>query len=205
MIYKIINKFSVYIDPSKFPNGDLLSIYKSTEGKSIKLFNVFYLGLIGYNAYSYMQDKQNSQYALNDLTAASYKSGMENSIIIMAALGIGMIFFYWKTNKTLFNLWLSPNGKSIVMDSYSLFGLNSRSFYIDIENFRGFSYFLHPSLRIPMFKYKLGSTTRTMFFKHQYVLDEQIMKSVLQGQDIIVRPKGMEKELSSNQKKKYNL
>lgn len=51
MIYKIINKFSVYIDPSKFSNGNLYTIYKSTEGRNIKLFNLFYVSLIGYNAY----------------------------------------------------------------------------------------------------------------------------------------------------------
>lgn len=35
---------------------------------------------------------------------------MENSLILMTVLGLGMTFFYWKTNKTLFNMWLAPNG-----------------------------------------------------------------------------------------------
>jgi hypothetical protein len=65
MFSKIINKFSVVIDPSKFPKGELLSIYKSNEGKNIKLFNVFYAGFIGYNIYQFYSDKEMSKYAID--------------------------------------------------------------------------------------------------------------------------------------------
>lgn len=52
------------------------------------------------------------------------------------------------------------------MDSYTLFGLNSKTLALDINNFRGFNYFIHPSFRIPMIRYKTGETVKTMFFKH---------------------------------------
>lgn len=91
---------------------------------------------------------------------------MENSIIILTALSLGMAFFYWKTNKTVFNLWLAPNGKEILMKSYSLFGLSEKSRGFEIYNFKGFCYFLSPSLRIPMLRYKEGNKNKTMFFKH---------------------------------------
>lgn len=54
-MFKIIKKFSTFIEANRFKD-DMLLVYKSTESRNIKIMNVVYLFAIGYNCYSYYSD-----------------------------------------------------------------------------------------------------------------------------------------------------
>ena len=71
-------------------------IYESTEGRSIKAFNIFYLGFIGFNFFQYYR-----------ASLGTFNQGeKENSLIILCALGVGMVGFKMKTCRTLKNMWI---------------------------------------------------------------------------------------------------
>lgn len=100
---------------------------------------------------------------------ASYRSSVENSVLIGGAVTLGMVAFNWKASKTLYNVWLHQNGKLVMLETFTVLGANSKLRQIEVGTMRGFGHFVHKALRIPVFRFREGERSRMVFFKQQYV------------------------------------
>lgn len=113
LLYRFAQTFAPesFIPKNKFKDT-LYQVYESTEGRSIKAFNIFYMGYIGFNCYQYYRA------SLSTFNQAE----KENSFILLCALGVGMIGFKMKTSRTLKNMWIDQNGRHSYLELYRMFG-----------------------------------------------------------------------------------
>ena len=132
-----------FIDNSKFVEG-VYTVYKSTEGRSIKLINAVYVGFLAYNIFSYYR-----------ATLQDFNIGQrDNSRIMIGGLGVGMVFFNLKVARTLKHLHLDINGRYSYVEMYRKMGFSSSIVQLENRNFKSIGYFIHESFRIPQIRYK---------------------------------------------------
>ena len=132
-----------FIRKNKFKDS-LYLIYESNESRSIQAFNLFYMGFIGMNCFHYYR-----------ASLGTFNQGeKENSLIVLCALSIGMIGFKMKTCRTLKNMWIDQDGRHSYLELYRRLGFSSVVVKVENVNYKGGRYFMHPAMKIPIFRYK---------------------------------------------------
>lgn len=94
-----------------------------------------------------------------------------------------MICFNLKVARTVQSILIQDNGRKSYIQLYRKLGFSSKWIDVDNDKYKGISFFLFESLRIPRLNIvdNKNGTTERLFFKEKYCLDHETMKLLLKG------------------------
>lgn len=190
-------KNHLFVDKSKFsPNEIGLLIYKSNEKPIYLLFSASFLVFFGYFSNKAFKEHEES----NELGSNFYIGGL---------FLIGSLLLQWKINKTIKNVYLDINGKICYFDLYRLGGITSKGLKIENKLMKGPSVFFPKILKdyhIPIINLSEEGQKNYFFFKTDFVLEYEIFKYAITGNEFLVSDdKSLSITLSKKKKSNYKL
>ena len=98
--------------------------------------------------------------------------------LYISAIAVSLIALLFFSNRHIKNLYLDPNGKEVLIETYTLFGLmQPREKVFKIKNFQGNRIFFTPKLNVYQLEYlKEGKwkKRRSLFYRPEYIGDADI-------------------------------
>ena len=169
---KINERYSRLLDDA----GRLLLLHHRGASRYYKLNMAFLVIFFGVSLRNYYY---NSAVFMSERLGKLYLS--------ILALGIAGVSIFGKRH--IRNLYLDPNGKEVLVETYRGFGLldSSKERVIKIKNLRGNRVFLTPALNVYQLEYiKEGrwQKRRSLFYRPEFIADPEIWQRIRTGNEV---------------------
>lgn len=156
-------------------NGRLLLLHHRNAGRYYKMNIAFLTIFLGISVRNYYQ---NSAVFMNERFGKVYIG------VILAGMA-GLLFF---GNRHIKSLYLDLNGKDVIIETYTFFGLiEGREKIIHVKNLKGNRVFLNPKLNTYQLEYmKQGkwAKRRSFFYRPEYIGDADLWQKIRKGNEM---------------------